>query len=402
MMNDHHGHTRDAAGSTPAPPATPGALVFQVLDQFRRGIGAGLDLAALAPRETPSRVLSERTGMRLRQYLGAAGDRPALLIVPAPIKRHWIWDPAPDCSVVRHALGRGHAVHLLEWTPAPGHWGLEDAVAAIGSCVDEVERSTGRTPHLLGHSLGGTLAALHAAQRPERLASLVLVEAPVRFGPDAGAFAPLLACSPSGATVSQAFGSIPGSMLNLAAMLASPREFTWERHLDALAAALEGGDAARRHLLAVRWTLDEFPMPGRLFAEVADSLYREDRFMRGVLALGEERGLGADRVRVPVGAIVDPRSEVVPADSVLALLEVAPVNQRLVLHYDGDVGVGLQHLGALIGRRAHRELWPRIFAWLETLASPPGRVAGPPRDAASSPRGAVARATRGKDARRRQ
>ncbi|WP_119153990.1 alpha/beta hydrolase [Caldimonas tepidiphila] len=350
-------------------PAAPAALFLHGLDQLRRCIGAGLDLASFAPLETPCTTLIETTGLRLRRYLPDDGDGPVLLIVPAPIKRHWIWDPAPAASVVRHALQRGCVVHLLEWTSAPAHWGLEEALAAIGACVDEIARRTGSTPHLLGHSLGGTLAALHAARRPEDLASLVLVEAPVRFGADAGAFAPLLACSPPGALVGQAFGRVPGSVLNLAALLASPREFVWERHLDALAAALEGGKVARSHLLALRWTLDEFPMSGRLFAQVADGLYREDRFMRGTLAVGGQL-LGAAQVRAPVAAIVDPHSEMVPARSVLALLDAAPLPRRLVLHYERDVGVGLQHLGVLIGRGAHRALWPRVFDWLEAIDRP--------------------------------
>jgi polyhydroxyalkanoate synthase len=35
-----------------------------------------------------------------------------------------------------------------------------------------------------------------------------------------------------------------------------------------------------------------------------------------------------------------------------------------VLWYEGDVGVVLQHLGMLVGRRAHQELWPAILDWM--------------------------------------
>jgi hypothetical protein len=48
------------------------------------------------------------------------------------------------------------------------------------------------------------------------------------------------------------------------------------------------------HLGVERWTYDEFPMPGRLFEEVLELLYREDRLMKGVLFALDPRcwGLG--------------------------------------------------------------------------------------------------------------
>ncbi len=32
--------------------------------------------------------------------------------------------------------------------------------------------------------------------------------------------------------------------------------------------------------------------------------------------------------------------------------------------HGGDTGVALQHVGLLVGERAHREVWPEIFRWL--------------------------------------
>ena len=39
--------------------------------------------------------------------------------------------------------------------------------------------------------------------------------------------------------------------------------------------------------------------------------------------------------------------------------------RKQLLHYEGDVGVNLQHVGVLVGRSAHARLWPRIFDWLD-------------------------------------
>jgi polyhydroxyalkanoate synthase len=42
-----------------------------------------------------------------------------------------------------------------------------------------------------------------------------------------------------------------------------------------------------------------------------------------------------------------------------------------VLHYEGDVGVSLQHVGPLVGRRAHVLLWPKIAEWIERVGLGP-------------------------------
>lgn len=36
-----------------------------------------------------------------------------------------------------------------------------------------------------------------------------------------------------------------------------------------------------------RWLLEEVPLPGRLVAEIIQFLYREDRFCRGALPIGD-------------------------------------------------------------------------------------------------------------------
>jgi triacylglycerol lipase len=46
--------------------------------------------------------------------------------------------------------------------------------------IQEAYESTGRKVHLIGHSLGGTLARAAAAQMPDRIASVITLAAPIR------------------------------------------------------------------------------------------------------------------------------------------------------------------------------------------------------------------------------
>jgi polyhydroxyalkanoate synthase subunit PhaC len=348
----------------------PAKAVLEVLDASRRRGGRALAAAGLGPRTTPSTVVPVAPGVQLRTYPSAPDDGPPVLLVPAPIKRSYVWDLEPDVSVVAHAVRGGMNPHLVEWTDVPDDdpgTGLEHyADTLLRACLDVVTARTGaRRVAVAGHSLGGTLAAIVAARRPERVAALALLEAPLRFGAAAGSFAPFVATTPPAAIAHLARGGVPGAFLDVVSAAASPREFSLERRLD-LARSLSDPAALRTHLRVLRWAGDEFRMPGALFRDVVERLYRDDGFARGTLQVAGER-VGPATLTAPLSTVVAPRSAVIPPGSVVPVHEAAAATDRILLEYPGDVGVALQHVGVLVGRRAHRDLWPRI---LDRLTAP--------------------------------
>ncbi|HYD29931.1 MAG TPA: alpha/beta fold hydrolase [Azospirillaceae bacterium] len=337
-------------------------------DANRRRQGALLDLLGLGPERTPSRVVFARPGVRLRAFgEPRAGHGPVLLIVPAPIKRFYIWDLLPAVSVVRHCLDGGVRVYGAEWSDPVGpavRYGLADyADRLLGECIDAMAAETGvSAPMVTGHSLGGTLAAIFTSLNPERVRALTLLEAPLRFGKEVGAFAPLLAVAPRPNGFDGEAPPIPGSLLNLASLMAAPDAFLLERWSD-WAASLPDYQALRTHLRVERWTLDEYPMPARLFAGVVEDLYRGDHFRRGTLEIGRRRAALA-AIACPIQIVADPRSRVIPPSSVVPEAGSVASNDARVLRYEGDRGVALQHVGALVGRNAHQRLWPEIIRWM--------------------------------------
>jgi hypothetical protein len=50
----------------------------------------------------------------------------------------------------------------------------------VNEVVEEAYESTGRKVHLIGHSLGGTMARSVASQMPDRIASVITLSAPIR------------------------------------------------------------------------------------------------------------------------------------------------------------------------------------------------------------------------------
>jgi polyhydroxyalkanoate synthase len=169
---------------------------------------------------------------------------------------------------------------------------------------------------------------------------------------------------------------VPGAFTALLSTAAAPEAFVLQRWAD-LGASLGDSLAIAVHARVERWALDEFAMPGRLFEEVLELLYREDRLVAGTLGLGGRR-TGLHRLRSPVVAVVNPPGRVVPPASVLKGLAAMPAEvPRRVLEYGGERGPALQHLGPLVGPVAHARLWPEILDWISAADASSGHSAAP-------------------------
>ncbi|HJV74224.1 MAG TPA: alpha/beta hydrolase [Noviherbaspirillum sp.] len=349
---------------------------FESLDQLRRQRGTVMDRVGYGPHESAFQTILSVPGMRLRRYADELADGPVVLIVPAPIKRHYIWDMTPETSVIQHALARGMRVYLIEWidpvTNMETRFGLEEyGYTLIGQGVAAIRAEH---PHdkimLFSHSLGGIFAAIYATICPEYISGAVLIETPLHFGKEAsGSFGPLVALGPSADTVTRTFERVPGSVLNFASTASSPATFSLERYAD-LVASIGSPKFLKSHILVERWTLDEAPMAGRLFEQIVNGFYREDSFMRGSLTVNGQQ-LSPQHLTAPLLSVYDPRSVIIPPASVIAFHEAAGSTIKQLLTYDGDTGVGLSHVGALVGENAHRFLWPQIFDWVDEVSALP-------------------------------
>jgi polyhydroxyalkanoate synthase len=335
---------------------------FAMADKLRRAQGDALDSLGLGPRECAFRLTSSGPCWRLRAY-GGPDAGPVLLMVPAPVKRPYIWDLTPTVSAVRYCLRHGFQVYLLEWMPpSDGSAGL-DAYGgrAIAASVEAIfSQSNGALPFLLGHSLGGTLAAIYGAMEPRSVRGLVLLGAPLCFERTSSRFRDaLVALTPREFPDSEL---VAGSLLSQISAIASPQTFVWLRWMDA-ALSLADPAAMDIHGRIERWALDEVALPGRLINQIVQWLYCDNRFCRGTLAiLG--RTVGPASMSIPTLAIVNTADEVAPKSSISPFLDKMPTSDTRVIEHPGEIGVGLQHLSMLAGRAAYTRVWPQITAWL--------------------------------------
>jgi len=336
---------------------------FDMNDILRRAQGDVFGAFGLDPSECAYRVIMSRPHWRLRDYGGGNQSR-SLLIVAAPIKRPYIWDLTPSTSAVRYCLRQNIHVQLLEWMPASskaGNNGLEEYLLAISEALVTSKVAPGGKPYLIGHSLGGTLAAIYAAFLPETIKGLVLLDAPLCFEPSESQFRDaLVTLVPQQISESDPF---PGSLLSHASALASPQTFIWSRLMDA-AMSITDPIALEIHARVERWALDEVPLPGKLVHQIVDWLYRENRFCRGMLQIGN-KFIGPPSMTAPTLAVVNTADDVAPLASLKPFTDAMATKVRII-EYPGELGVCLQHLGILVGRHARARVWPEILSWLKS------------------------------------
>lgn len=338
---------------------------FGVVDVLRRIQGDIIAAYGLGPTEAPYQIIASDSYWRLRDY----GDQTAscsLLIVAAPIKRPYIWDLTPSASAIRNCQRNDLHVHLLEWMPArrvTNNNGLDETVAAVSDCVATVSaEARGFKPFIIGHSLGGTLAAIYAASASESIRGLVLLGAPLCFQPEESHFRDAL--------VSMVRPDLPdtdpfpGSLLSHMSALASPRTFIWSRMIDA-ALSITDLRAIDIHARIERWALDEVPLPGKLVHQFVEWLYRENQLCRGELKIGNSL-IGPFQLSVPMLAVVNTTDEVAPLESVKPFIEAVASSDARIIEYPGEIGVCLQHLGILVGARAQSQVWPETISWINS------------------------------------
>lgn len=298
---------------------------------------------------------------------GAGGSAPRgddatikrpILLVPSLINRWYVMDLRPGASFVEALVGAGFDVWLLDWgTPEPEDRYLDwDAVLRrLGRAVRRVQRETAHPSiGLLGYCMGGTLTAIHAAQHPDGIHAFLTLAAPIDFSQggmlrqmvdprwfDADAIADAGNVAPS---QMQAGFSALRPTLDLAKLVSSPD--------------LAADPKAREAFLALEaWASDNIPFPGEAYRRYIREMYQGNELVAGThRANGRPAPLGA--IRCPTLVITASRDSICPPAAATALLSHVGATDTAVLEVPGG------HVGAVVGSRAAREMYPGVIRWL--------------------------------------
>ena len=325
---------------------------------------------------TPADVVHRENKWSLLRYRSERKHASPVLLIPSLINRHYVLDLMPGKSFAEYLAAQGHDVYCIDWgTPAD-----EDRFVTFDDVCDRAiaralrvasESSPDGRAHVLGYCLGGTLAAIHAAAHPERVRSLTLVAAPIRFSDEGLLTAWTHTPTFDVRTMVDAMGLVPWQLMQGAFQLLRPT-LALSKAVSLIDKATD--DPFLDGFFALEtWGNDNVSLPGAFFETYIQELYREDRLIRGDFSLSGAR-VDLARIACPVLCVTFEHDNIVPWKSASVVLEHVSSETKQHLHLPGG------HVGAMVSSSAKKKLWPTMSAfWVEHDAAPARRVDARPR-----------------------
>jgi polyhydroxyalkanoate synthase len=209
----------------------------------------------------------------------------------------------------------------------------------------------GGKAHVLGYCMGGTLAAIHAAVHPERLASFIALAAPVTFHDGSLLSTWVNAKGFDIDALVDATGNVPWQLLQGSFQMLRPT-LNLQKAVSLIDRAWN--DEFLDGFLAIEtWGADNVSLPGEFYRRFITGLYQQDLLIKGEFTLGEHP-VHLERLVCPTLAVSFDNDNIVPGPSASALIDACGASVKEHLHLPGG------HVGAVVSRHAAKTLWPRL------------------------------------------
>ncbi len=317
---------------------------------------------------TPRELVLETGSLKLYRYAcpeGVEGSRPPLLMIYSVINRPWILDLVPGFSIIAHLLSRGIDVYLAEWEPAqPGNSDtLDDYLDPwLRQAVDRIRELSGAPKvHLFGYCIGGTLALMYAALRPDDVQSLIALTTPVT---STGNGILELLVNPALFPLDEiiaAEGMVPGKTIRAAIIAIKPylEVLKWKAFYE----NLHDDRVMYLYYPLDRWANDNPDIPGAVFRSFIEEIYQEDRLASGATRI-HDRAVDLAEVSCPVLNLVAEEDWIVPAASAERIAELVGPQQVRNERIPGP------HVGIVLDPRT-RYVWDMMADFVHNEAPAP-------------------------------
>lgn len=348
----------------------PPERMLAELAETARKLGQGmqnlLHVRDIPTGVTPKEAVYREDKMTLyRFHSGArAPDLAPLLIVYAMVNRPYMADLQEDRSLIRGLLNAGLDVYLIDWgypDRSDRYLDLDDYVDGyIDRCVELLHERHGiERVNLLGICQGGTLSLCYAALHPHKVRTLITMVTPVDFQTSGDMLARWVRHLDVDAAV-DAFGNIPGELLNWAFLMLKPHRLMGQKYLD-MVARLDQPAELQNFLRTEKWIFDSPDQAGEAFRRFIKELYQENRLIKGTLRIGG-RAVSLANLTMPVLNIYARADHLVPPAASLALRHHVGTRDYRELAFRGG------HIGIYISGRSQKEVPPAISGWLRERA----------------------------------
>ena len=296
-----------------------------------------------------------------------------VLIIYAFINRHYILDLLPEVSVVRSLLNQGLDIFAADWgTPSTydesltiGHF----VNSYLDKSVDLIRKITNSDKvSLFGYCWGGDLALMYASIHPEKVKNVVTIATPGDFDLDNSLLA-IWTKAMKEELLLDTFGNLPGILLNAAFILRNPIEYGHKYfHFFEQPRSLE---SVAQFFATEAWLNDSPPIIGEIYREFVEYCYKQNLLIKNKMRIGEGHHDNKDTVVVNLKNIDMPFLNIVAKrDDLVAPSSSKALNDALTESHDKSIiELNSGHVGLMIGKDAHKELWPKVGKWLKVRSS---------------------------------
>ena len=335
-----------------------------------------LEKYSLIRYDRPLLISNERDGSNISQHNTTTKNAdftrpPPVFIVYAFINRHYILDLLPQVSVVRNLLNQGLDIFATDWgTPSAfdksltiGHF----VNRYMDKSVDFIRKTTKSDKiSLFGYCWGGDLVLMYAALHPEKVKNLITVATPGDFDLDDSLLS-VWTRSMKENYLLDAFGNLPGTLLNAAFNLRRPIEYSHKYlHFFEQPHDLE---SIAEFFATETWLYDSPPIIGEIYIEFVEYCYKQNLLIKNKMRIeraaeddfnNNDATINLDKINMPFLNIVAEKDDLVEPSSSKAL------NNALTESPDKDlIEFKSGHVGLMIGKHAHEELWPKVGEWIK-------------------------------------
>jgi polyhydroxyalkanoate synthase len=332
-------------------------------------------------------VVYEEDRVKLKHYRPITDIqlRTPLLVVYALINRETMLDLQPGRSVVETFLKLGVDVYMIDWgypTRKDRFLSIDDHVNGyMDAAMDFIRRKHGiEKVNLMGICMGGTFSVIYSALHPEKVQNLVTTVTPTNFDTDKGLLHLWMRAIDPDAMVN-AFGNMPGDLLNLGFLLLNPARLMIDKYVG-FVENMDKKAFVENFIRMEKWIFDSPDVPGETFRQFLKDCYHENRLIQNQMQVGGRR-VDLNNVTMPVLNFYGKYDHLVPPEACDKLTQAVGSADTT------DVCLDTGHIGIYVSSKCQREFAPKITQWLQAReeSAPPAAPASgdTPSDSANDP-----------------
>jgi polyhydroxyalkanoate synthase len=312
--------------------------------------------------QTPYTVVHKEDRVRLKHYRPQSKGslKTPLLIVYALINRETMLDLQPGRSVVQSLLAEGIDVYMIDW----GYPSRKDQFQTIDDHVNDYmdtmvelicQRHGTTCINLMGICMGGTFSVIYAALHPEKIKNLITTVTPTNFETDKGLLHTWMRSVEVDPMV-DAFGNVPGDLLNIGFLLLNPARLMLDKYLGFFE-NMDNKKFVENFIRMEKWIFDSPDVPGETFRQFIRDCYQKNLLINSEMIVGNRR-VDLKRITMPLLNFYGKYDHLVPPDACNRLSSaVGSVDTE-------DICLNTGHIGIYVSSKCQQQFVPKIVGWL--------------------------------------